>query len=101
MDKGFKIRILRERKGISQKEVALKLGINQSSYCKMEACEERISIENCQKIANAIDVRLSDILEFEGKYDFIEKRTEQELKELKEEKVLLIKEVQELKHENF
>ncbi len=100
MDKGFKIRMLREKKGISQKEVALKLSINQSTYCKMEACEEKISIENCEKIAKAIGVLISDILDFESKYNFIEKKNNDLITELKNECELLLVEVAELKIDN-
>ena len=100
MDKGFKIRMLREKKGISQKEVALKLGVNQSAYSKMEACEERISVENCEKIAKAIGVTISDILDFEGKYSFIEKKNTDIISDLKNERELLLAEVAELKKDN-
>jgi transcriptional regulator with XRE-family HTH domain len=100
MDKGFKIRMLREKKGISQKEVALKLGVNQSAYSKMEACEERISIENCQKIAKAIGVSISDILDFEGKFSFVEKADTRAINELKVQKELLLSEIAELKKDN-
>jgi transcriptional regulator with XRE-family HTH domain len=100
MDKGFKIRMLREKKGISQKEVALKLGINQSTYCKMEGCEERISIENCEKIAKAIGVTISDILDFEGKYNFIEKQNLELITKLNNECELLLAEIAALKKDN-
>lgn len=100
MDKGFKIRILRERKGLSQKQVALDLGINQSTYSKMEACEERISIENCKKIAKVIGVSISDIIEFEDKYKFVEKSEESENKQLAEQISVLNKEIEELRRDN-
>lgn len=97
MDKGFKIKILREKKGISQKEVALKLGINQSTYSKMEACEEKITIENCGKIAKAIGVDLADIIDFEDKYKFVDKIDTNDLLIMKKEKLLLLEEINELK----
>lgn len=100
MDKGFKIRMLRERQGLSQKQVALDLGINQSTYSKMEACEERISIENCKKIAKVIGVSISDIIEFEDKYRFVEKSEESEKKQLSEQISVLIKEIEELRRDN-
>ena len=100
MDKGFKIKILRERKGISQKEVALKLGISQSAFCKMEACEERISIENCAKIAKIIGVHIGDILDFESKYILAEKDKLNELAEIRKQNEVLLNEIEELKEDN-
>jgi len=100
MDKGFKVRMLREKKGISQKEVAHKLGVTQSAYSKMEACEERISLENCKKISKAIGIALSDIIEFEGKFDFVEKDSHPNISELLRERDQLVIEIQELKNDN-
>jgi len=100
MDKGFKIKILREKKGISQKEVAFKLGFSQSAYCKMEACEERISIENCVKIAEIIGVHVGDILDFESRYSIAEKNYINEYAEIKDQNDLLLNEIKELKEDN-
>jgi transcriptional regulator with XRE-family HTH domain len=73
MDKGYKIKLLREKNKISQKEVAMKLGITQSAYSKMEACESKISIENCVKISEIIGITVSDILNFEEKFKLVDK----------------------------
>jgi len=100
MDKGFKIKILREKKGITQKKIALILGITQSAYSKMEACEQKISIENCEKIAKAIGVNINDILNFEGNYDLIEKDKINNCSEIKKERDALLIEMKELKEDN-
>lgn len=92
--------MVREKKGISQKEVAHKLGINQSAYSKMEACEEKISIENCRKISKAIGVAISDILDFESKFDFVDKNNNEDISELVNERDKLLLEIQELKNDN-
>lgn len=100
MDKGYKIRILRESKGISQKQVALGLNITQSAYSKMEACEERISMENCKKIAELIGVNVLEIFEFDQHYEFMSKKAFTEVAELKAKQQELIKELEILKNEN-
>lgn len=100
MDKGYKIRVLREKKGIQQKQVAFALGVTQSTYSKMEACEERISIENCQKIANIIGVTINDIVNFDDSYKFVKKDESQIINDLKLSLDLAQKEIEELRTDN-
>ena len=63
----------------------------------MEACEERITLENCGKIAKAIGVDLADIIDFESKYKFVENIKSNDLLIMKNEKLLLLEEINELK----
>ena len=100
MDKGYKIKKLREKNFFSQKEIALKLGITQSAYCKMEACEEKISIENCKLIAKAIGVNLADVLNFDDKYNFIEKEKIDNYNVIIQERDNLLKEIKDLINDN-
>lgn len=99
MDKGYKIRLLRERRGISQKEVALKLNVTQSAYSKMEACEHRITIENCRKIADIIGVDVLDIFEFDKRYKLTNIKLIEELTELKKVNQELYNDINELRRE--
>ena len=54
----------RERLGISQKELAEKVGISQSFLCDIEQGRSKPSIDTAVKIADALDI--SDIKFFEG-----------------------------------
>jgi transcriptional regulator with XRE-family HTH domain len=58
---GQAIRELREERGISQEAFALKSGIDRSHYGGMERGERNPSLTSIIKIANALDVRPSDI----------------------------------------
>lgn len=62
MNKSFRIKFNREKLNLSQKEIALKLGITQSAYSKMEYNEARISLDKIKLIAKAIGVTLDEII---------------------------------------
>ena len=49
------IKKLREKKGFSQKFVAEKLGINQSTYGKLERDESSITLDRLYKIADVLE----------------------------------------------
>jgi transcriptional regulator with XRE-family HTH domain len=100
MDKGYKVRILREQHNFSQKEVAMELGITQSAYCKMEACEHKISIDNCVRIAKVIGVSVADIIDFDDKYHFVGKEQLNEYETLRKEREELKREVDALRADN-
>ena len=54
----------REQLGITQKELADKIGISQSFLCDIEQGRSKPSIDTAVKIADALDI--SDIKFFEG-----------------------------------
>ncbi|MBW4891115.1 helix-turn-helix transcriptional regulator [Mucilaginibacter sp. HMF5004] len=59
---GEKIRVIRELRGLSQENVALKLGIAQNSYSKIERNETKLTTEMMTKIAAVLDVSPMDII---------------------------------------
>lgn len=54
----------RERKDLSQAEVAKKAGINKNYFARLERGEENPSTDTILKIAKALDLKSSDILPF-------------------------------------
>jgi len=64
-----RLRELRKAKGLSQIQVQMKTGIDQSAYSKMENGERNLSFENCRLLAVLFDTsmdylaRLTDVKE--------------------------------------
>ena len=56
---GLEIKILRERKRMSGKELAEKIGLSQSQMSRLEKGQRRIDAQVLHKIARALDVRPS------------------------------------------
>lgn len=56
MDIGEKIKYLRTEKGITQKELASKLGTSQQNLAQYENGKRKPKLETIQKIANALNV---------------------------------------------
>ena len=54
---------IRKAKGLTQKDVAEKLGIATHSYTRYECGVRRPNIDKLLKIANILDVKASDLLE--------------------------------------
>jgi len=54
---------MREMRGFSQEALAHKLGINQSTYSKLEKDTENLSLGRLMKIAEVLDADLADIME--------------------------------------
>lgn len=61
MNIGDKIRQIREAKGLTQKEVSLTIGMDQSQYSKIEKGKTDPSTSTVDKIAKAIGIELSDL----------------------------------------
>lgn len=61
MSIGDKIRKVREAKGLSQKQVALSLGMDQAQYSRIENGKTDPSFSNVTKIAKALGVDLSEL----------------------------------------
>jgi len=67
---GLTIRKLREQKGFSQDFVAEKLGINQSTYGKLERDVSNITLSRLFKIANVLDEDIATLLDIGKKNIF-------------------------------
>ena len=56
-----RIRGLRERKGLTGKEVGEKMGISRSFYSQIEGGKRRLTADHVEKIARALGVPVSEI----------------------------------------
>lgn len=63
MKTGERIKNIRKQKGISQKELGTRLGVSQQMIGQYETNTREPKIETLRKIANALEVKLSDFLE--------------------------------------
>ena len=57
---GNRIRELRNHTGLSQEKFAQKIGMDRTYFASVELCKRNISIVNIEKIANGLDVSLSE-----------------------------------------
>ena len=62
---GLRIRALRKEAGLSQEGLALKAGIDRTYINSIENGKRNISILNINKIANALDISLTDLFNSE------------------------------------
>ena len=61
MQLGKNIRKIREAKGLSQKEVAISVGMDQAQYSRIENSKTDTSFSTIEKIAKALGVELSEL----------------------------------------
>lgn len=59
---GEKLRSIRTKNGISQELLATKSGLHRTYVSSVERGERNISLANIEKIANALDVSLADLM---------------------------------------
>ena len=64
-DLGKRIRELRQKTGLSQEKFALKIGMDRTYFASVEAGKRNIAICNIKKIADGLDVTLSELFDFE------------------------------------
>ena len=57
---GNRIRELRSRTGLSQEKFAQKIGMDRTYFASVELGKRNISMVNIEKIANGLDVTLSE-----------------------------------------
>ncbi len=62
-DLGNRIRELRSKTGLSQEKFALKIGMDRTYFASVEAGRRNISICNIKKIADGLEVTLSELFE--------------------------------------
>lgn len=82
MDISKNIISLRESKGLKQKDIAEKLGIEPPNYSRLEKRGDKLSIEQLKQIASAIGVSYTDFLEIPNTENFHEENSKK-INELK------------------
>ncbi|MBS7082253.1 MAG: helix-turn-helix transcriptional regulator [Faecalibacterium prausnitzii] len=60
---GKKIKQLRMKKGLSQEKFALEIGMDRTYFASVEAGKRNISICNIKKIADGLEISLSELFE--------------------------------------
>ena len=60
---GKKIKQLRMKKGLSQEKFALEIGMDRTYFASVEAGKRNISICNIKKIADGLEMSLSELFE--------------------------------------
>ena len=60
---GTRIRELRTRAGLSQEKFAFKIGMDRTYFASVETGKRNIAICNIKKIADGLDVTLSELFE--------------------------------------
>ncbi len=60
---GMRIRQLRVEKGLSQEKFALHIGMDRTYFASVEAGKRNISIINIQKIADGLEIPLSQLFD--------------------------------------
>ena len=59
---GNKIRLLREKKGLSQENLASALNITQSNYARLEKDDNRLSVPRLILIARALETTVTELV---------------------------------------
>ena len=67
---GEKIRKIREIKGYSQDYMAAQLKMSQNNYSRIELDQNNINISRLEEIAKVLEVKPTDIMEFDERYVF-------------------------------
>ncbi len=57
---GKKVREERDRLGLSQEELASRAGVHRTYIGMIERAEKNITLQNIEKIAKALDLKISD-----------------------------------------
>lgn len=65
MQLGEKISLMRTLKGLTQDEMAAKLNMSTTGYAKIERGETKLQNPRLDKIAQALEVELKDLLNFD------------------------------------
>lgn len=58
---GLKVQRLRKQKGLSQEKFALSIDMDRTYFASVEAGKRNIALKNIQKIADGLDVSLSEL----------------------------------------
>lgn len=68
VDIGSRIRLIRQKNKISQVELADLSGINKATLCRLEKGERNPSIETIFRLAEAMNVMVTDLIDVNGGY---------------------------------
>ena len=60
---GSRIKQLRQKTGLSQEKFSLQIGMDRTYFASVEAGKRNISICNIKKIADGLQISLSDLFE--------------------------------------
>lgn len=60
---GNRIRELRGKTGLSQEKFAQKIGMDRTYFASVELGKRNISIKNIEKIANGLEISISELFE--------------------------------------
>ncbi|MCI9657194.1 MAG: helix-turn-helix transcriptional regulator [Lachnospiraceae bacterium] len=82
------LKLLREKKCISQKELAEELGISPASYNLYEKGKREPNIDMIEKIANYFNVSPSYLMGWDEKYQKLDDKIDNILKKLSDEELL-------------
>ena len=63
---GDRVRELRKKKELSQEELADKAGLHRTYIGMIERGEKNITLVNIEKIANALELSVSDLMNFDN-----------------------------------
>lgn len=58
---GYAIKKLRKNNSISQEKFALSIGMDRTYFSSVESGKRNISIQNIEKIANGLDISISEL----------------------------------------
>ncbi len=60
---GERIKILRKKTGLSQEKFALKIDMDRTYFATVESGKRNISLKNIEKIANGLNISISELFE--------------------------------------
>lgn len=61
---GKKVRELRKERGLSQEQLSFKAELHRTYIGMIERAEKNITLLNIEKIANALEVSINDLMDF-------------------------------------
>jgi len=61
---GLRIKALRNARGLSQEQLAFKAGFHRTYIGMVERAERNITLANIEKLANAFEITISELLDF-------------------------------------
>ena len=58
------VRETRKKRGLTQEQLAFKAGLHRTYVGMIERAEKNVTLINIEKIANALEVKIKDLMEF-------------------------------------
>jgi transcriptional regulator with XRE-family HTH domain len=63
---GQKVRDIRKEKGLSQEQLSFKAELHRTYIGMIERAEKNITLVNIERIANALEVNINDLMNFKN-----------------------------------